>query len=250
MIPPRPLHGVWLGRRPYAEVYALQLSLHEHVKQAPWDVVLLLEHEPCITLGKGTKPQNLLVSAEFLAGRGVTLHTTDRGGDVTLHAPGQLVAYPIVNLNHGRKDVRRYVNGLTSALQSLVTSYGISGGTIDGKVGLWVDRSALGQWPGQEHAADPAKVAAIGVRISRWVTMHGYALNLNNDLSLFQYIVPCGIAELPVTSLQSLLPHAPAPFALAPEAHGKLAKELQLEPGRYVEHAGPLAQDAIEALLT
>jgi lipoyl(octanoyl) transferase len=249
MIPPRALHGVWLSRRPYAEAYALQLSLHEHVKRASCDVVLLLEHEPCITLGKGTKLQNLLVSEEFLARRGVTLHTTDRGGDVTLHAPGQLVAYPIVNLNEGRKDVRRYVNGLTSALQGLVTSYGISGGTIDGKVGLWVDRSNPRQWPGQEHASDPAKVAAIGVRISRWVTMHGYALNLQNDLSLFDYIVPCGIADLPVTSLQTLLPSAPTPHALAPEAHRALAAQLQLEPGRYVEHAGPLTPEAFEPLL-
>src|SRR5690606_22587005 len=127
------------------------------------------------------------------------------GGDVTLHAPGQLVAYPIVSLAaHGPKDVRRYVNNLTSCMQQLVAQFGIDAGKMPDMIGLWADQANLSQWSGKERAVAPVKLGAIGVRISRWVTMHGFALNLTTDLSLFQLIVPCGISSHPVSSVEAL----------------------------------------------
>lgn len=245
----RELHALWLGTRPYAEVYDLQVELMEYVKTADHDVVLLLEHEPCITLGRGAHAENLLAPVDFLAARGISVVNTNRGGDVTLHAPGQLVAYPIVNLNHGHKDVRRYVKALTAAMGDILEPFGLVSGELPGKVGLWVDTANLGQWTGTESTGFPAKIAAIGVRISRWITMHGFALNLVNDLGLFQWIVPCGIRELPVTSLGSLIDGAPNPRAVAPAAQLALAQRLNLTVGRFAEISDkPVSLAAITAL--
>jgi lipoyl(octanoyl) transferase len=245
----RPLHAVWLGTRPYDEVYRLQCELLEHIKTAPYDLVLLLEHEPCITLGRGAHAENLLASREFLAERGVTVHNTDRGGDITLHAPGQLIAYPIVNLNHGKKDVRHYVRTLTRTMAELIEPDGVSSGELPGKIGLWVDQARIASWPGVEQASAPAKIAAIGVRISRWVTMHGFALNLCTDLSLFQWIVPCGIGELPVTSLLQLTGTARAPSGVAQRAHERLAVGLQRPLGRFEPFSAALRQSELLAAL-
>src|SRR5690606_20237956 len=152
-------------------------------------------HAPVVTLGRGAKPEHLLAPAPALAERGIEVVSTDRGGDVTLHAPGQLVCYPIVRLPEGQRDVRRYVRGLAAVMNAVIAAHGIEGGLLDAFVGLWVDRASPGAWPGAEHAAEPAKIGAIGVKLSRWVTLHGFALNLSVDLSLFDWIVPCGIRE-------------------------------------------------------
>jgi lipoyl(octanoyl) transferase len=245
----RPLHAVWLWTRPYAEVYRLQCELLEHVKTAPYDLVLLLEHEPCITLGRGAHAENLLATRQFLDERGVTVHNTDRGGDITLHAPGQLIAYPIVNLNHGKKDVRHYVRMLTRTMSELLGPEGVGSGELPGKIGLWVDQTSIATWPGAERAAAPAKIAAIGVRISRWVTMHGFALNLCTDLSLFQWIVPCGIGELPVTSLLTLTGIQLSPHAVAQRAHEHLAVALGRPLGGFVQFAGILSRAEMLAAL-
>ncbi len=126
-----PLHAVWLGTRPYASVYELQCDLSEKRKQDLIDdTVLLLEHEPTITLGRGAKQQHLLSPKAVLDRHGVAVVETDRGGDVTLHAPGQLVAYPIVKLDGPAKDVRKYVNNLTTVMQRLVAHYGIAAGVV------------------------------------------------------------------------------------------------------------------------
>lgn len=230
------LTGVWLGRRPYAPLYSLQLELLELRKRgAIGDVLLCLEHEPVITLGRGAQPEHLLASAELLSERGIALEKTDRGGEITLHAPGQLVGYPIVSLAPDRQDVRRYVRDLTATLRELLASQGVQAGEIPDLIGVWVDSAAPSVWPGVEQARAPQKIAAIGVRLSRWVSMHGFALNLDPDLSLFRLIVPCGISKYGVCSLASLGLPAPTPQQLGPVAHGVLAARLGRARGEWLD---------------
>ncbi len=206
----QPLRGYFLGQRPYGPTLRLMEDLFD-ARRADQigDTVLLLEHEPVITMGRGAHRENLLAGEDQLAKIGVAVAETGRGGDVTLHAPGQLVAYPIIKLSPDRQDVRKYVKHLTEVMRRLVSAYGIDGGTIDKLIGLWTDQSSPGSWRGQESAEMPAKIGAIGVRISRWVTSHGFALNLTTDLSLYGLIVPCGISEYPVTSVSRLTGEAP-----------------------------------------
>ena len=154
--------------------------------------MLLLEHPPVITLGAKTRHNrsNVLETAEGLAGKGIAVFETGRGGDVTFHGPGQLVGYPILDLKPDRCDVHRYVRDLEEVLINSAAEFGIEATRIPGLTGIWV---------GDE------KLAAIGVRISRWVTSHGFALNVSTDLSHFGLIVPCGITDKGVTSVQRLL---------------------------------------------
>lgn len=201
----RALRGVWLGRRRYAPVHALQERLLS-ARQGGLldDTVLFLEHEPVVTFGRGAHAENLLASEEALAELGVDLVRTGRGGDVTLHLPGQLVCYPILDLSPDRRDVRRYVSDLTETMRRLASELGVETGKHEKHVGLWADRAAPGAFSGSASARDLVKVGAIGVRISRWCTMHGFAMNLNPDLSLYRVIVPCGIREHGVASLATL----------------------------------------------
>jgi lipoyl(octanoyl) transferase len=177
-----------LGRIGYAKALALQERLLEaRAEQRIADTLLLLEHDPVITLGRGSKPEHVLASRELLAAQGVELHQTGRGGDVTYHGPGQLVAYPILDLSPDRRDVRKYVAGLEEVMLRMAASYGLSAGRIAGLNGAWLqDR----------------KIGAVGVRIRRWVTMHGFAFNVTTSLSAFELIVPCGIQNKRVTSLE------------------------------------------------
>lgn len=209
--PERAIRGLWLGRRPYGPVHDLQHQLFEaRRKGVLGDTVLFLEHDPVITRGRGARADHLLASAGVLAEMGVGLEDTARGGDVTLHLPGQLVAYPIFDLAPDLQDVRRYVRTLAAVMQRVCARSGLSTGTIDEYIGLWADASNTAQWPGPEGARTPVKVGAIGVRISRWITMHGFALNLSPDLSLFRLIVPCGIREHGVASVAQLTGAAPS----------------------------------------
>ena len=201
----RALHGVWLGRRRYAVVHALQEKLlAARQAQRIGDTILFVEHEPVVTFGRGAHGEHLLVPEASLAELGVDLVRTGRGGDVTLHAPGQLVAYPILDLSPDRRDVRRYVKDLTETMRRLASELGVETGTHEKHVGLWADGASPRAYGGDARATELVKVGAIGVRISRWCTMHGFALNLSPDLSLYRLIVPCGIREHGVSSLAAL----------------------------------------------
>ena len=209
-----PVHAIWLGTRPYGVVDALQRALFDARRaELVDDTVLFTEFEPVITLGRGAKPAHLLTAPSDLDALGVAIERVDRGGDVTLHAPGQLVCYPIVLLPAARRDVRRYVQDLTEVMRRVVAHEGIDAGPFQGLIGLWANSAAPGRWapplgashepmPSEKFA--PAKLGAIGVRLSRWVTLHGFALNLTTAFGLYAHIVPCGIANYPVASVQSL----------------------------------------------
>ena len=189
--PPRPCKVYRMGQVPYRQAWELQQSLVEQRKaQEIEDTILFLEHPPVITLGRNAKSEHVLSSPEALEQSGVEVVETDRGGEVTYHGPGQLVGYPILDLGAIRRDVVWYVRTLEEALIRTAKDFGLSAGRMEGRPGVWVNQ---------------AKVAAIGIHISRWVTSHGFALNLQTDLSFFRHIVPCGITAYPVTSFRQLL---------------------------------------------
>ena len=228
--PVRHARALWLGRRPYEPIHQLQQRLVEaRAAGAVGDTVLLVEHEPVVTLGRNAAESNVLASAESLADAGIALAHTWRGGDVTYHGPGQLVCYPILNLKPDRCDVRRYVRALGEAMIRLAEPFGVAAGMVDGMVGVWADAEAPGCWRGAEHAARLTKIGAIGVRLVDWVSMHGFALNLCVDLSAYRWIVPCGIRQHPVGSLASLTGSAPVVAEVALGAAPVLSQALGLE---------------------
>jgi len=178
---------------PYAYALALQRSLVEERRAGRIDdTLLLVEHPHVLTLGvRGDGGRShILVTPEALASRGVEVHETGRGGDITYHGPGQIVGYPIIDLKPDRCDVHRYVRDLEEVLIRTAAGYGLVGERVEGLTGVWVGRE---------------KLAAIGVRIARWITSHGFAFNVGTDLEYFDLIVPCGIADRGVTSLERLL---------------------------------------------
>ena len=178
-----------LGRMRYAEAFALQQDLVARRKadEIP-DQLLFVEHPHVVTMGRSGHDENLLAEPGLLERAGIEFHRTDRGGDVTYHGPGQVVGYPIVDLRKWKRDVVAYVRGLEQALIDALGEFGIAAQRVQGATGVW---TAAG------------KIAAIGVHISRWVTSHGFALNVETDLDYFRYIVPCGLAK-PVTSMRAL----------------------------------------------
>lgn len=213
-----------LGSIPYAEALDLQRALVEerragHVS----DLLLLLQHPHVLTVGvKGDGGRsNVLAGAALLESRGATLHETGRGGDVTYHGPGQIVGYPIIDLRPDRCDVHRYVRDLEEMMIRVAGRYGIEAGRIAGLTGTWVGNEKLG---------------AIGVRISRWITSHGFAFNVSTDLDYFSLIVPCGIVDKGVTSLERLLGR---PVSV-PEVETVVAEEFCAVFRRTVEPSEPL----------
>jgi lipoyl(octanoyl) transferase len=180
-----------LGRVAYARGLELQAQLvaERQAGHIP-DQLLLLEHDPVFTLGRNARQENVLLPAEALRARGFDVFETGRGGDVTYHGPGQLVGYPILELPPERRDVHRYVRDLEQVMIRTCADYGLAARRVEGLTGAWL---------GDE------KVGAIGVRIARWVTSHGFALNVGTDLAAFDLIVPCGIRGRGVTSLERAL---------------------------------------------
>jgi lipoyl(octanoyl) transferase len=184
-------HVEQLGLVAYAAALELQ---RERVAQRKAgtipDTLLLLEHPHVYTLGRNADPKNILVSREWLASRGAQVFTTDRGGDVTYHGPGQLVGYPILDLTQHRRDISWYMRSLEEVLIRTAGDFGIEAGRSPGAAGVWVEND---------------KLVAMGVHLSRWVTSHGFAFNVNTDLRYFEWIVPCGLHGKGVTSLERIL---------------------------------------------
>ena len=178
-----------LGRIGYAAAFELQSDLVERRKrdEIP-DQLLIIEHPHVVTMGRNGRDENVLAPPELLARAGIEFHRTDRGGDVTYHGPGQLVGYPIFDLRKWKRDVVQYVRSIEQVLIDALAEFEIPAGRVQGATGVWTDAG---------------KIAAIGVHISRWVTSHGFALNVDTDLSYFRYIVPCGLTK-PVTSMRAL----------------------------------------------
>ena len=178
-----------LGRLRWAEASALQEELVEKRKRHEiTDQLLLVEHPHVVTMGRNGHMENLIAGEEILSRSGIDFHHTNRGGDVTYHGPGQLVGYPIVDLSEWQRDVHAYVRVVEQVVIDTIAVFGLRGARVAGATGVWVDG---------------AKVCAIGIHISRWVTSHGFALNVTTDLQYFQYIIPCGLTE-PVTSMKAL----------------------------------------------
>jgi lipoyl(octanoyl) transferase len=171
----------------YGQGLAIQEAARALVTSGAWDgILILLEHTPVITIGRSGGRENLLVSPRILAGRGVEVADTVRGGNITCHNPGQIVGYPVLNLSRWRQDLHWYVRTVEETLIRTLARFGLNGRRSEPFTGVWLDEE---------------KVAAIGVYVKGWVTSHGFALNVNNDLSLFKAIVPCGIRDFGVTSL-------------------------------------------------
>ena len=185
------------GQLPYEQGLQLQERLLQERREEKSDVLLLLEHPPVITLGRGAKANHLRLPEATLAARGIPVHRVARGGDVTYHGPGQLVGYPIVDLAAQDRDLHRFLRLLEETLLTTLAAFGLRGRRQPGRTGVWVGE---------------AKIASIGIGVRHWVSWHGFALNVSTDLRAFDTIVPCGLAGVTMTSMEALL-GAPVPRA-------------------------------------
>lgn len=219
-----------LGLVDYSEGIRLQNAFAEARKQQLiHDQLFLLEHPHVITFGRNAKKEHLTASPSMLSQLGVEVHETGRGGDVTYHGPGQVVGYPIINLAPDRCDVHRYVRDIEEVMIRVAADYNIEAHRIQGLTGVWVGRE---------------KLAAIGVRISRWITMHGFAFNANTNLDYFNLIIPCGITDKGVTSLQKLL----GKVIDIPELQSRLARHFGEVFGRKIVE-DPLKFESVQVVV-
>jgi len=202
---------------PYADALELQrrLAAARITGEISQDVLLLLEHEPVVTLGRSSKDKHVVASKEFLASRGVGLFEVERGGDVTFHGPGQLVGYPIVDLKRHKQDLHWYLRGLEQALIATLATVGIKAERNTGFTGVWTEGR---------------KIASIGVHARDWVTWHGFALNVTTDLSFFDLIVPCGIPGVTMTSVEKEVGDGVTLDQVAGELTRQFAKHFSLTP--------------------
>jgi lipoyl(octanoyl) transferase len=192
-----------LGVMPYQQVWNMQEALlQENVEAKKTGTaptkhhLLFVEHPPVYTLGKSGKMEHVLIGTEERGRRGIEFFQTNRGGDITFHGPEQLVGYPVLDLERMYTDIGRYLRALEEVIIRTLAEYGIKGSRSAGETGVWIDAEIQGK---------ERKICAMGVRCSRWITMHGFAFNINNDLDYFNYIIPCGIQNKGVTSLQAEL---------------------------------------------
>jgi lipoyl(octanoyl) transferase len=222
-----------LGLLSWSEAYALQQRIVAARKAGAIDDVLLFcQHPHILTLGRNASRKNLLASENVLRQKNVELRETNRGGDITYHGPGQIVGYPILDLDPIRRDVHWYVRTLEEAMIRASADFGITAFRIPGKTGIWV------QPPGN---VPEEKLAAIGVHISRWVTSHGFAFNVSTDLRYFDLIIPCGIADRKATSLEKLLNRAVSLDEVMPRLASHFGDLFQLE-SREIPHSDFLAR--------
>ncbi len=229
-----------LGTMGYQPAFELQRALHKaRVEGRTPDTLLLLEHPPVITLGKAFHPEHLRFAREFYAQQGIEVCPTDRGGDVTCHNPGQLVGYPIFDVSAHGRDLHKFLRDLEEVLIRTLGDFGLKAHRKAGFTGAWV---------GDE------KVAAIGIKVTKWVSMHGFALNVCNDLSLFHTIVPCGIADRGVTSISRLVGRTVSLDEVKPKIvhHTEQVFGLILSPRELCEleevsGAGVLPHEAVQA---
>jgi len=202
----------WLGRVPFAQTASLQERLRQGVLAGGPETLLLLEHDPVITMGRSAEGANVLADEAELGRRGIALHRASRGGDVTYHGPGQLVGYPVVGLRGG---VRAHVEAMALAIATVLAELGVAASYRPAAPGLWV------AFPHGE-----AKICAFGINVHRRVVIHGFALNLDPDLGAFNLIVPCGIAGCAVTSVRALTGQAPTARSLAPRIAAALGQRF------------------------
>jgi len=171
----------------YKEAWDLQKAIHQlRVENKIDDVLFLLEHPHTYTLGKTADKENLIGDEKYLSDNKISVYDIDRGGDITYHGPGQIVGYPIINLANWQLDTHKYLRAIEEVIIKVCEDYGLNGSRIDKYTGVWIE---------------DRKICAIGIKVSRWITMHGFAFNINTDLKLFNGIIPCGISDKDVTSL-------------------------------------------------
>jgi lipoate-protein ligase B len=180
-----------LGKKDYREVWELQKSIHEkRVSEKLPNTLLLVEHNPVITMGKSGQQSNVLFPIAFLKEKGVDFYNIERGGDATYHGPGQLVGYPIFNVRDGLAGIKPFINGIEESIIGTLLHFGIRAYKKENMIGVWTDKG---------------KICSIGVAVKRWVSFHGFALNVNTDLSYFDLIIPCGLKNVEMTSMQQIL---------------------------------------------
>lgn len=208
-----PIDVVDLGVRGYGPTLDLQRDLIRRrlTGEIPRDLLLLVEHPPVVTLGRGTRPASLPLSREQLEQRGLEVFEAERGGDVTHHGPGQLVGYPLIDLQQQQPDLHWYLRELEAVLIDALGDLGIAAGRNPGLTGVWTGGR---------------KIASIGIHVKQWITMHGFALNVTNDLSWFDYIVPCGISGVEMTSVARELASPAAPAALRDRTRRAVVRAL------------------------
>lgn len=185
------MHVLNLDRKDYKEVWEIQKALHRKrvEKEAP-NVLILVEHNPVITMGKSGKQHNVLFPVDMLKKKGVQYYEIERGGDVTFHGPGQLVGYPIFNVKEGLTGIKPFIEKIEDAIIRAMCDFGIKSYTRDKYIGIWTEEG---------------KICSIGIAVKKWVSFHGFALNVNTDLSYFDLIVPCGLKNVEMTSMQRIL---------------------------------------------
>jgi len=207
--PGNKLTVIQLGRATYEPVLNIQKNQHrERVEGNPPDRLLFVEHEPVYTLGKAANPDHIVASDRYLRDEGIDVVEVERGGDVTYHGPGQVVGYPVLDLREHRRSVSWYMRSLEETIIRTLTTFGIESTREEGRPGVWVDRE---------------KICAVGVRIARWVTYHGFALNVDPEMEHFEGIVPCGISDAGVMSMSDLITPVPDP----PEIREELTSSFQ-----------------------